>query len=92
MLPLIYGTHGDHQVIVGSKGGNPRHPGWYLNLVAEPAVEVQVGADRFSARARTASGEERAALWDKMAEIWPPYNEYQAKTEREIPVVVLERV
>ena len=92
MLPLIYGTHGDHYVIVASKGGNPKHPGWYLNLAAEPAVEVQVGAERFSARARTAAGEERTALWDQMAQIWPPYNEYQAKTERQIPVVVLERV
>ena len=91
MLPLIYGTHGDHHVIVASKGGNPKHPGWYLNLAAEPAVQVQVESERFAARARTASGDERAALWDQMAEIWPPYNDYQAKTEREIPVVVLER-
>ena len=92
MLPLIYGTHGDHYVIVASKGGNPMHPGWYVNLVAEPTVQVQVGAERFTARARTASGDERAALWDQMADIWPPYNEYQTKTEREIPVVVLERI
>ena len=92
MLPLIYGTHGDHHVIVASKGGNPKHPGWYVNLVAEPTVQVQVGAERFTARARTAAGDERAALWDQMAGIWPPYNEYQTKTEREIPVVVLERV
>ena len=92
MLPLIYGTHGGHYVVVASKGGNPKHPGWYVNLVAEPTVQVQVGAERFTARARTASGDERAALWDHMADIWPPYNEYQTKTEREIPVVVLERV
>jgi len=92
MLPLIYGAHGDHYVIVASKGGNPKHPGWYVNLVAEPTVQVQVGAERFTARARTASGDERAALWDQMADIWPPYNEYQTKTERQIPVVVLERV
>ncbi len=91
MLPLIYGTHDGHYVVVASKGGNPQHPGWYVNLVAEPTVQVQVGAERFAARARTASGDERAALWDQMAEIWPPYNEYQTKTEREIPVVVLER-
>ena len=92
MLPLIYGAHGDHYVVVASKGGHPQHPGWYVNLVAEPTVQVQVGAERFTARARTASGDERAALWDQMADIWPPYNEYQTKTEREIPVVVLERV
>lgn len=91
MLPLIYGTHGDHYVIVASKGGNPKHPGWYVNLVAEPTVQVQVGAERFTARARTAAGDERAALWDQMADVWPPYNEYQTKTERQIPVVVLER-
>ena len=92
MLPLIYGTHGDHYVIVASKGGHPQHPGWYVNLAAEPTVQVQVGAERFTARARTASGDERATLWDQMAGVWPPYNEYQTKTEREIPVVVLERV
>ena len=92
MLPLIYGTHGDHYVIVASKGGHPQHPGWYVNLVAEPTVQVQVGAERFTARARTASGDERATLWDQMADIWPPYNEYQTKTDREIPIVVLERV
>ena len=92
MLPLIYGTHGDQYVIVASKGGNPKHPGWYVNLVAEPTVQVQVGAERFTARARTAAGDERAALWDQMADVWPPYNEYQTKTEREIPVVVLERI
>ena len=92
MLPLIYGTHGDHYVVVASKGGRPQHPGWYVNLVAEPTVQVQVGAERFTARARTASGDERAALWTRMAEIWPPYNEYQTRTDRQIPVVVLERV
>lgn len=92
MLPLIYGTHGDHYVIVASKGGHPQHPGWYVNLVAEPTVQVQVGAERFTACARTAWGDERAALWDQMAEIWPPYNEYQTRTDRQIPVVVLERI
>ena len=92
MLPLIYGTHGDHYVVVASKGGHPQHPGWYVNLVAEPTVQVQVGAERFTARARTASGDERAALWDQMTDIWPPYNEYQTRTDRQIPVVVLERV
>ena len=77
--------------MVASKGGAPNHPGWYLNLAAQPAVEVQVSANRFHAKARTATGEERARLWQKMAAIYPPYNAYQAKTEREIPVVVLER-
>jgi len=90
-LPLIYGTHGRAWVLVASKGGHPQHPAWYLNLVAEPEVRVQVGPDKFTARARTASGAERQTLWAMMREIWPQYDDYQAATEREIPVVVLER-
>jgi proline iminopeptidase len=90
-MPLIYGEVGGKYVVVASKGGAPTHPGWYLNLVAHPTVEVQVMADRFRATARTATGEERARLWQTMAAIYPPYNAYQAKTQREIPVVVLER-
>ena len=92
IMPLIYGEAGGKYVIVASKGGAPAHPGWYLNLVAHPTVEVQVGADRFRATARTTTGEERARLWQTMAAIFPPYNAYQATTQREIPVVVLERV
>ncbi len=78
-------------MIVGSKGGAPQHPAWYLNLEADADVEVQVRADRFNARARLASGQERAELWRLMVGEWPRYAEYQRKTEREIPVVVLER-
>jgi len=89
--PLIYGQDGAAYVVVASKGGFPRHPAWYLNLVADPAVEVQVAADRFAARARTASAEERARLWPLMASIWPAYDDYRAKTDREIPVVLLDR-
>jgi deazaflavin-dependent oxidoreductase (nitroreductase family) len=89
--PLIYGTDGEDLLIVASKGGAPEPPAWYLNLEAEPDVEAQVLADRFRARARTATPEERPRLWAKMAEIWPRYESYQRKTEREIPVVVLER-
>lgn len=92
IMPLIYGKTDKGYVVVASKGGAPQHPGWYLNLVAHPEVEVQVIAERFRAKARTATGEERAELWKKMATIYPPYNAYQAKTEREIPVVVLERM
>ena len=92
IMPLIYGEAGGKYVIVASKGGAPARPGWYLNLVAHPTVEVQVGADRFRATARTTTGEERARLWQTMAAIFPPYNAYQATTQREIPVVVLERV
>jgi deazaflavin-dependent oxidoreductase (nitroreductase family) len=89
--PLIYGTAGDDHVIVASKGGDPKHPGWYLNLTADPEVDVQVRAEKFHARARTATAEERTELWKLMSSIWPQYDEYQAKTGREIPVVVLER-
>ena len=88
---LIYGRDGEAYVIVASQGGDPRHPAWYLNLEADPTAQVQVGADRFTARARTATPEEKARLWPMMADIWPAYDDYQAKTERDIPVVVLER-
>ena len=91
-MPLIYQPDGDKYVIVASKGGWPNHPLWYLNLVADPNVEVQVKGDRFAARARTAEGDERERLWKLMTATWPRYDEYQAKTDREIPVVVLERV
>jgi deazaflavin-dependent oxidoreductase (nitroreductase family) len=90
--PLIFGRAGDDYVIVGSQGGRPQHPDWYLNLLAEPEVGVQVKVDRFRARARTAEGGERERLWRQMNEIWPHYDEYQAKTHRVIPVVVLERL
>ena len=89
--PLIYGRDGERYVVVASKGGAPRHPAWYLNLSAKPDVELQVAAQRFRARARTAAANERERLWKLMAGIWPAYDDYQAKTEREIPLVVLER-
>ena len=91
-LPRIYGQSGRNYVVIASKGGAPAHPSWYVNLAANPEVGVQVKADRFSARARTASGAERAALWKLMVDIYHPYEKYQAATQREIPVVVLERV
>jgi deazaflavin-dependent oxidoreductase (nitroreductase family) len=89
---LICGADGDNFVIVGSMGGAPNHPQWYLNLVADPHVEVQVRADRFPAVARTAEGAERERLWKLMTDIWPNYDQYQARTSRAIPVVVLEPV
>ena len=89
--PLIYGRDGDRFLLVASRGGAPRHPGWYKNLDKNPDVELQVLADRFPAHARTANPEEKTALWGIMAEIWPAYDEYQTKTAREIPVVILER-
>ena len=79
-------------MIVGSKGGAPEHPGWYRNLEKTPEVELQVGEEVFPARARTASGEERERLWHKANEVWPHYDEYARKTDRAIPVVVLERI
>ena len=90
--PLIYGLAGDDPVIVASKGGAPEHPGWYRNLVKTPEAEVQILGEHIRVRARDAEGEERERLWELMNGIWPHYAEYQEKTDREIPVVVLERV
>jgi len=89
--PLIYEQAGDDYVVVASKGGAPAHPGWYRNLAEDPSVEVQVEGDVFPARARTASGEERERLWKLAAQQWPDYDAYQTRTDRQIPVVVLER-
>jgi deazaflavin-dependent oxidoreductase (nitroreductase family) len=91
-LPLIFGQFGEDYVIVASKGGAPAHPAWYLNLQAQPEVGLQIKGDKFQALARTAQGEERAKLWPKMVEIYGPYADYQTKTAREIPVVVLTRI
>jgi deazaflavin-dependent oxidoreductase (nitroreductase family) len=90
--PLIYAADGDRYVIVASRGGAPKHPSWYLNLQKTPEVEVQVKDEVFHARARTAEGAERERLWTKVNEVWPHYAEYATRTDREIPVVVLERV
>jgi deazaflavin-dependent oxidoreductase (nitroreductase family) len=90
-MPLIYAQDGDRYVIVASKGGAPAHPDWYLNLQKDPHVELQLLDEVFPARARTAEGEERARLWQLVNQQWPDYDSYQTKTEREIPVVVLER-
>ncbi|HET6210923.1 MAG TPA: nitroreductase family deazaflavin-dependent oxidoreductase [Jatrophihabitans sp.] len=87
---LIYGKHGSSYLLVASQGGADSHPAWYLNLTENPEVRVQVGADKFTARARTASEQEKPELWAAMVAIWPAYDEYQAKTQRPIPVVVLE--
>ena len=88
---LIYGRDGDAYLLVASRGGTPEHPSWYLNLLDDPRVEVQVGAERFTARARVASPAEKPRMWATMAAIWPDYDDYQTRTVREIPVVVLER-
>ena len=92
-LPLIYGEAGGSYVIIASKGGMPSHPLWYLNLQANPECELMVGPKAVSARARVAEGDERERLWEQMAKIYPPYNEYQERAgERTIPVVVLDPV
>jgi deazaflavin-dependent oxidoreductase (nitroreductase family) len=88
---LIYGRDGDRYLVVASNGGSKKHPSWYLNLADNPEVELQVGAERFVARALPAPPEERARLWPSMTSIWPEYDKYQAKTERDIPLVILER-
>jgi deazaflavin-dependent oxidoreductase (nitroreductase family) len=89
--PLIYGRSGDAYLVVASKGGSPAPPDWFQNLSEQPEVEVQVLGDRFRSRARTATPEEKPAMWEQMVGHWPPYEEYQQRTDREIPVVVLER-
>ncbi len=90
-LPLIYGEAGDAYVVIASKGGMPNHPIWFLNLEAKPECELMVGAKAVSARARIAEGEERERIWKRMAEIYPPYDDYQKNaTQRTIPVVVLD--
>ncbi len=90
--PLIYQKYGDDLLVVASKGGADEPPLWYRNLEADPEVTVQVLGDTFSARARTAGPAEKPEMWRTMAKTWPAYDDYQKKTDREIPVVVLERV
>jgi deazaflavin-dependent oxidoreductase (nitroreductase family) len=90
-MPLVYQRLGDDYLLVASNGGgDPPH--WFLNLQADPIVDLQVKADRHTARARIASAEERSGLWHIMTETGVPYDEFQAKADHEIPVVVLERV
>ena len=88
--PLIYAKDGDRYVIIASQGGAPEHPGWYRNLAANPEVELQVADKKLKAKARTAQGAERAKLWKDMAALFPPYDSYQQKAGREIPVIVLD--
>ena len=89
---LIYGRDGENYLVVASQGGAAKHPLWYQNLPSDPNVRLQVGADKFMAKARAASAEEKSGLWPVMTAIWPAYDDYQAKTARDIPVVILERV
>lgn len=94
VLPLIYGrSDGGGFVVIASKGGAPKHPAWYTNLLAHPECELQVAHDHYQAIARTADGEEREQLWRQLAEIYPPYDDYQVNAgDRLIPVVVLDPV
>jgi deazaflavin-dependent oxidoreductase (nitroreductase family) len=88
---LIYGRDGDRFLVVASQGGARKHPSWYLNLVDNPEVHVQVAAEKFPARARAATAKEKPKLWRIMTSIWPEYDRYQARTSRDIPLVTLER-
>lgn len=88
--PLIYGRHRDAYLVIASKGGSDQHPEWYRNLAADPRVRVQVADEMFDAVARTATPEEKAQLWPVMTAQWPAYDDYRTKTDRDIPLVVLD--
>ncbi|MEV0523200.1 nitroreductase family deazaflavin-dependent oxidoreductase [Streptomyces sp. NPDC050439] len=90
--PLIYQPYGDDVLVVASNGGADQPPLWFRNIEANPEVQVQIKGDRYTARARTATPDEKPDMWRTMAATWPAYDEYQTKTDRQIPVVVLERV
>ena len=92
IMPLLYGEVDGGYAIIASKGGAPKHPGWFHNLQAQATVGVQIATDRFQARTRIATGAERDRIWQQMVAMYPPFGDYQAKTARAIPVVVLERV
>ena len=87
--PLLYLKEGNEYVIVASKGGMSQHPLWFRNLEANPDVEIEIGREKFKARARRASSDEKRALWPKLVAMYPDYNDYQARTARDIPVVIL---
>jgi deazaflavin-dependent oxidoreductase (nitroreductase family) len=89
---LIYGRDGKNYLVVASNGGSPKHPLWYLNLVKNPEVEIQVGADKFVAQAQAATKKEKLRLWKIMSEIFPRYDVYQATAGREIPLVIVQPV
>lgn len=91
-IAIIFKQVGDRYVIIASKGGSPAHPAWYLNILDDPHVTLQIKGEKFAGIARTAEGEEREELWAEALEQWPNYDVYQSRTERKIPVVVVERV
>lgn len=87
--PLLYLRDGERIVTVASKGGSPSHPAWYLNLKAHPEVQVQIGDEKRTMRAETATREQKAKYWPRLIAVYPPYQAYQARTDRDIPVVIL---
>jgi len=89
---LIFGRDGDDYLVVASMGGAPTHPLWYRNLLAEPGAEIQVKGEHIAVEGRTASPEEKPRLWKIMTDVWPNYDVYQSRTDREIPVVVLSPI
>ncbi|MGR8948391.1 MAG: nitroreductase family deazaflavin-dependent oxidoreductase [Gammaproteobacteria bacterium] len=92
IMPLLYGAVEGGYAIIASKGGDPKHPGWYHNLMAQGEVGVKVANDEFTATTRVAEGEERSKIWDQMVTMYPPFGDYQKRAgDREIPVVVLEK-
>ena len=89
--PLIHRTDGDRWIVVASKGGAEEHPDWFQNLSGDPNIEIQVKGETIPVRATTVEGDDLARLWRLMTEVWPDYDAYQLKTDRQIPVVALER-
>jgi deazaflavin-dependent oxidoreductase (nitroreductase family) len=90
--PLMYNTENGRVAIFASMGGAPKNPDWYHNLVANPGAEVEVGTERYAVVATEVTGEERTRIWDRQKAEYPQFAEYEAKTERTIPVIVLDRV
>ena len=88
--PLVYARDGDNVILVASKGGYPKHPAWFHNLMANPDTQIQVGSSRREVHARVADAEERKRLWPKVVEVYAGYDDYQRRTDREIPLVILE--
>jgi deazaflavin-dependent oxidoreductase (nitroreductase family) len=90
--PLMRVEHEGTYAVIASQGGAPKHPGWYHNLVAEPRVMLQDGPEAREMQARVATGDERETWWSRATEVWPDYDKYQTKTDRQIPVVLVEPV
>jgi deazaflavin-dependent oxidoreductase (nitroreductase family) len=90
--PLIYMKAGDGFCIIASKGGYPSHPDWYLNIAANPLCDIRVGANEYRVKARVTEGDEREDLWRRMAAVYAPFDQYRARTDRDIPVIKLDQV